>query len=112
MGGIHIKDKEVIDMIKKIDDLKQKDEVLYKKKVDQLKNTIGKDKVDKKLKEFDKKYGNQLNDSINKISEFKKTASNEEVAQLILDMKDKLSKEDQKKFDKFLNMAKNYMKDI
>ena len=53
MGGIHIKDKDVMDMIKKVSDLKQNDEALYEKKVDELKNTIGQDKVEKKLKELD-----------------------------------------------------------
>ena len=70
MGGIHIKDKDVMDMIKRVSNLKEKDEALYEKKVDELKNTIGKDKVEKRLKELDKKYGNQLNDSIKKITEF------------------------------------------
>lgn len=99
-------------MIKKVENLKEKDESLYNQKITELTNTIGKDKVEKKLKDIDKKYGNQLNDYVKKVGEFNKNASKEEKAKMILEMKQKLSKEDQKKFDKLLKMFANYMKDI
>lgn len=99
-------------MLNKVNNLKEKDENLYTEKVEELKNTIGKDKVEKKLMEIDKKYGNQLNEYVKKVEEFKKGATNEQKAEMILEMKKKLSKDDQKKFDKMLNIFKNYMKDL
>lgn len=101
-----------MDMLNKVNELKKKDESLYTEKVEELKNTIGKDKVEKKLIEMEKKYGNQLNDYVKKVEEFKKGATNEQKAEMILEMKKKLSNDDQKKFDKMLNIFKNYMKEL
>ena len=112
IGGILINDKELMDMLNKVNSLKEKDENLYTEKVEELKNTIGKDKVEKKLAEIEKKYGNQLNEYVKKVETFKQGATNEQKAEMILEMKKKLSKDDQKKFDKMLNIFKNYMKEL
>ncbi|MPW25909.1 hypothetical protein GC105_08910 [Alkalibaculum sp. M08DMB] len=112
MGGIYIKDKELLDMINKVGNLKSKDESQVSQKVDELKNTIGKEKVESKLKEIDEKYGDQLNDYVKKIEDFKQGATSQEKAEMILEMKKKLNPNDQKKLDKILKLFKSYMKDI
>ncbi|MFZ7134146.1 MAG: hypothetical protein ACOWWR_17515 [Eubacteriales bacterium] len=112
LGGITIKEKELFDIISKVNQLKEKDDAIYHEKIEELKNTIGKDKVEKKLKEIDAKYGNQLNDYVQKIQKFSKNASSEEKGQMVLEMKNKLSPEDQKKFDQTIKMLKKYMNHI
>ncbi|WP_193708345.1 hypothetical protein [Alkalibaculum sporogenes] len=99
-------------MINKVGNLKSKDESQVSQKVDELKNTIGKEKVESKLKEIDEKYGDQLNDYVKKIEDFKQGATSQEKAEMILEMKKKLNPNDQKKLDKILKLFKSYMKDI
>lgn len=95
-----------------MNDLKKKDDGIYKDKIKELQNTIGKDKLDKKMKEIESKYGDRLNDYVNKVQNFSKSATNEEKAKMIMDMKNKLSADDQKKFDKAISVFKKYMNNI
>lgn len=101
-----------MDIISKVNQLKEKDESIYNNKIEELKKTIGKEKVETKMKELDEKYGDELKQYVKKIEKYNKNATNREKAELILNMKKKLSNEDQKKINKLLKIFKNYMKDI
>ncbi|MFZ7134143.1 MAG: hypothetical protein ACOWWR_17500 [Eubacteriales bacterium] len=105
-------DKELSKMFQKANELKGKEDDVYNKKIEELTDKIGKDKVEKKIQEIENKYGDQLNAYIKKINKFNKNATNKEKAQMIMEMKKKLNSQDQKKVDKVINLFKQYMNNV
>lgn len=78
------------------------------KDVDTLKREISERGLDSQVKGFEKKYGKQINSFIDEVN--KKDMNAQEKAQLVMNMKKKLSPDQQKQFDSLLSALKGYLK--
>jgi hypothetical protein len=78
------------------------------KDVDTLKQEISQRGLDPQVKNFEAKYGKQINAFIDEVN--KKDMNAQEKAQLVMNMKKKLSPDQQKQFDSLLSALKGYLK--
>ncbi len=73
-----------------------------------LRQEINQRGLDPQVKNFEKKYGKQINAFIDEVNS--KDMNAEEKAQLVMNMKKKLSPDQQKQFESLLSALKGYLK--
>ncbi len=78
------------------------------KDVDDLKKEIKERGLESQVKSFERKYASQINSFINEINQ--KDMSAKDKAQLVMDMKNKLTPQQKKQFDTLLSALKGYLK--
>lgn len=101
---ININKKEIDEMQSIINELKNS-----KDDVHELEKTIKDKGLEKHIDQFEKKYSGQINDFIKEMNQ-KGDMSNEEKAKLVMEMKKKLTPEQQKQFNTILSALKGYLK--
>ena len=79
------------------------------KDVEKLKKEVHDKGLDKKVDEFGKKYGSQVNQFIKELNA-KGDLTNEEKTKMVMEMKQKLTPEQQKQFNTVLSALKGYLK--
>jgi len=99
-----VKEKDISKMVDMAKNLNINEDSL-----DRLKDAANKKGVMGKAEELEREIAPKFQEFINNNGDLG-NLSNEEKARLILDYKEKLSKEEQKQFDKVLDMLKSYVK--
>ncbi len=101
---INIDKKEIDEMQSIIKDLKNS-----KEDVDKLQKKIKEKGLDKQIEKFDKKYSGQINEFVKELNK-KGDLSKEEKAKMVMEMKKKLSPEQQTQFETIMSALKGYLK--
>jgi superoxide dismutase len=101
---ISISKKAIDEMQSIINDLKNS-----QSNINELEKTIKDRGLEKHIDKFEKTYSGQINDFIKELKQ-KGDMSKEEKAKLVMEMKKKLTPEQQKQFNTILSALKGYLK--